>query len=103
LKTALLLTFLLVSCTPVLRADFPSATLQQLNQLEKKPEVYLKSPTGGFLITNNTKVELFLQDGRVIVVSAAEIFVQGEQVILRGRAQQFPLSLISSVSYTERY
>ena len=92
-----------MSCTPILRADFPATTLAELNQLEKKPEVYLKSPTGGLLITNNTKIELFLSDGRTIVVLAAEIFVKGELVILRGRAQQVPLSLISGVSYTERY
>ena len=55
------------------------------------------------MITNNTKIELFLSDGRTIVVLAAEIFVKGELVILRGRAQQVPLSLISGVSYTERY
>jgi hypothetical protein len=87
----------------VLRADFPASTLRELNQLEKKPEVYLKSPAGNLLITNNTKIELSLRDGRIIVALAAEIFVQGEQVILRGRRQAVPLSSILSVTYTERY
>lgn len=98
-----MLALLLASCTPILRADFPATTLQQLNQLEQKPEVYLKSPTGNFLITNNTQVELTLRDNRTIVVRAAEVFVKGDQVILRGREQRVPLSLIIGVSYTERY
>ena len=94
---------LLASCTPILRAELPASSLGQLNQLETKPEVYMKSPAGDFLITNNTKVEIFLRDGRTIVGRASEVFVEGERVILRGRGQQVPLSLISSVTYTERY
>jgi hypothetical protein len=100
---AIFLALCLVACTPALSAEFPSTSLRQLNQLEKKPEVYLKSPTGNFLVTNNTKIEISMTDGRLILVLAAEVFVKGEQLILRGREQFILLSQIKSVRYIDRY
>ena len=93
----------LLGCTSVVTATLPISSLERLNQLEKKPEVYLPSPAGHFLATNNTRIYISLKDGREIFVFAAEVFVNNDRIILRGRDQEILLSDITEVKFVDRY
>ena len=103
MNKALLLSFCLMACTPMLGVEFPASTLSQLNQLEKKPELYLKGDNGAFLVTNNTRVEMSLRDGRNIACLAAEVFVNETEVIFRGREQKISLAQIKTLRFIDRY
>lgn len=91
------------ACTAAVTTELQPSTLNQLQQLEHKPELYVSGPNGDCLITADTQVEIVLTNGNSIVVYAAEVLTSGSMVILRGRAQSIPMSEIEKVRYTSKY
>lgn len=93
----------LMACASSVSAEFGTNTLSQLQQLNHKPELYLTGPGGDFLITADTRVEIYLTGGEVVTAYAAEILTTADSVVLRGRGATIPLNAIARVRYTSTY
>src|SRR5262245_32612173 len=92
-----------VGCTAAVSEAMPVQTLNSLQALNQKPELVLPGPRADFLITPDTKVEIFLTHGEVVSTSAADILTNGDSVVLKGRAQTFLLRDVARVRYTSTY
>src|SRR3712207_2889006 len=90
-------------CTAAVSAEFPTQTLTRLQELNRTPEVIITGPRGDFMITPDTRVEIFLASGEVVTVFASEILTNNDSVILRGRGATIPLSAVTRVRYTSTY
>jgi hypothetical protein len=93
----------LAGCVATASAEFGGSTLGQLQQLNHKPELYLNGPQGDFLITPDTRVEIFLTGGEVVTAYATQILTTGNTVVLKNQGATFSLSDVARVRYTSKY
>lgn len=93
----------IAGCTAAATAEFSPSTLTQLQQLNHKPELYITGGQGDFLITADTRVEIFLTGGEVVTAFASQVLTNADSVILKGTGQVIPMSAIARVRYTSTY